>query len=162
MARTSPVGRRLVVQVTILFIRLTCRYIVAPREWGEPLMIGTPGRARTDTGALLGGSPLPLGYGGAKIVPHLAPFIQTFRGIGQVAIIDDQIDISHAHNCAVAHAICHCCRWGGGRSSVRGRRPTTLARCPGCALGLGLGPGGIRRFPRGWRLAGRWHRASGP
>jgi len=121
------------VQVTILFIRLTCRYIVAPREWGEPLMIGTPGRARTDTGALLGGSPLPLGYGGAKIVPHLAPFIQTFRGIGQVAIIDDQIDISHAHNCAVAHAICHCCRWGGGRSSTRGRRPTSRARCPGCA-----------------------------
>ena len=30
---------------------------------------GAPGRTRTDTGALLGGRPLPLGYGGALIVP---------------------------------------------------------------------------------------------
>jgi len=30
---------------------------------------GAPGRTRTDTRALLGGQPLPLGYGGAIIVP---------------------------------------------------------------------------------------------
>src|SRR6266704_1950140 len=69
------------------------------------LLFSTPGRARTDTGALLGGSPLPLGYGGAEIVPHLAPFIQTLRGIGQATIITYQVDIRHAYNCAVAHAI---------------------------------------------------------
>ena len=28
---------------------------------------------------LLGGSPLPLGYGGAKIVPHGAPIFRAFR-----------------------------------------------------------------------------------
>ena len=71
-------------------------------------MISTPGRARTDTGALLGGSPLPLGYGGAKIVPQLALFIQTFPGIGQVTPIGYQIDIRRPKNCAVAHAIGHC------------------------------------------------------
>jgi hypothetical protein len=72
---------------------------------GRFSIFGTPGRARTDTGALLGGSPLPLGYGGAEIVPHLALFIQTFRRIGQGTIISYQVDISHAHNCAVACAI---------------------------------------------------------
>ena len=72
---------------------------------GRFSIFGTPGRARTDTGALLGGSPLPLGYGGAEIVPHLALFIQTFRGIGQGTIISYQVDISHAHICAVACAI---------------------------------------------------------
>src|ERR1022692_4757883 len=69
------------------------------------LRFSTPGRARTDTGALLGGSPLPLGYGGAEIVPHHALFIQTFYGIGQETIISYQVDIGHAHNCAVACAI---------------------------------------------------------
>src|SRR5258708_34537698 len=71
-------------------------------------MISTPGRARTDTGALLGGSPLPLGYGGAKIVPQLALFIQTFPGIGQVTPIGYQIDIRRPKNCAVPKAIGHC------------------------------------------------------
>src|SRR6266566_1144164 len=69
---------------------------------GDLLRISTPGRARTDTTALLGGSPLPLGYGGVEIVPQVAPFIQTFPGIGQRTLISDQIDISRANICEAA------------------------------------------------------------
>ena len=61
-------------------------------------MIGTPGRARTDTGALLGGLPLPLGYGGAEIVPQLRPLIQTFHGIGQAGNKTYHLDISLAND----------------------------------------------------------------
>lgn len=55
-----------------------------------PLGCCTPGRARTDTGTLLGGLPLPLGYGGAEIVPHVRQFIQRFSGIGQSPNVSNQ------------------------------------------------------------------------
>ena len=55
---------------------------------------GTPGRARTDTGTLLGGLPLPLGYGGAEIVPHVRRFIQRYYGNGQLPIVDTRVDLS--------------------------------------------------------------------
>jgi hypothetical protein len=61
-------------------------------------VIGTPGRARTDTGTLLGGLPLPLGYGGAEIVPQLRPLIQTFHGIGRRANMTYRVDISLAND----------------------------------------------------------------
>ena len=70
------------------------RRYAQPPTTGEHQVIGTPGRARTDTGALLGGSPLPLGYGGAEIVPQRRPLIQTFLGIGQAGNRTYQLDIS--------------------------------------------------------------------
>jgi hypothetical protein len=93
------------------------------------LLFGTPGRARTDTGALLGGSPLPLGYGGAEIVPHRALFIQTFCRIGQETIISYQVDISHPHNCAVACAIPPLLV-GGSRQPAPAPRCCVLRWCP--------------------------------
>jgi len=61
----------------------------------------TPGRARTDTCALLGGSPLPLGYGGAKIVPQLVLFIQTF--LWNRAGDSSQIDIGRLEQLVQLH-----------------------------------------------------------
>jgi hypothetical protein len=50
----------------------------------------TPGRGRTDTGTLLGGWPLPLGYGGAKIVPHRAEIIQRLLRSGHLDMLGHQ------------------------------------------------------------------------
>jgi len=69
---------------------LTCEYA---KTYGEKVLLTgacTPGRARTDTGTLLGGLPLPLGYGGAEIVPHVRQFIQRFSGNGQLANVSNQ------------------------------------------------------------------------